>query len=262
MQFGCYLAQLTQARLTAVFLEKHLADKAPALKTVYGIPYVETIVASDLPRYTEHEEMRAVYIETFKKICEDKGIRHSINQDLDDPFEGLIAESRFADLLVINRNTSLGEDTGQSPTNFIKNIIAKAECPVITAPITFNEINEIVLAYDDSRSSAFAVKQFSYLFPEMDDMKITMLHVDEGEHENDIQKEKLSNWISAHYSYPVFKTMKGKASSELYKHLYNQKKTLVIMGSYGHNALSTLISPSTADSLLENLDLPFFFAHH
>ncbi|MCE7059412.1 hypothetical protein [Dyadobacter sp. CY343] len=24
----------------------------------------------------------------------------------------------------------------------------------------------------------------------------------------------------------------------------------------------TLLSPSTADSLLENLDLPFFFAHH
>lgn len=262
MQFGCYLAQLTQSRLTAVFVGKHLADKSPALKTVFGVPYVETIVASDLPGYAQHEGMRAIYMETFTKICEDRGVRHSINQDLDYPLDGLIAESRFADLLVIARDTCLEEKMGQSPSDFVKDIIAAAECPVMVAPITFTDIDQIVLAYDESRSSAFAVKQFSYLFPEIDELKLTMLHVNESENENEIQRKKLSHWLSAHYNCAVFKTMTGKASTELYKYLYNKKKVLVIMGSYGRNALSTLLSPSTADSLLETLDLPFFFAHH
>lgn len=261
MQFGCYLAQLTQSRLTAFFVEQHLADKAPALKTVYGFPYVETIVASDLPGYSEHEELRTIYMETFRKICEDRGIRYSIGQDPEYPLEGLVAESRFADLLIISRDTGLGEKTGQSPSDFVKDIITRAECPVMVTPKTFTEIDEIVLAYDESRSSAFAIKQFSYLFPEMDELKITMLHVNESEDGSEIQREKLSHWLGAHFNCAAFKTMTGNASSELYRHLDNKKRTLVIMGSYGRNALSTLLSPSTADSLLENLDLAFFFAH-
>ncbi|MCF2494104.1 universal stress protein [Dyadobacter chenhuakuii] len=262
MQFGCYLAQLTQSRLTAVFGEKHLAGESPALKTVFGVPYVETILGSDLPGYAEHEEMRAIYMETFTKICEDRGVRHSINPDLTSPREGLIQESRFSDLLVIAKDTSLEHKTGQSPSDFIRDIIVKAECPVIVAPITFTEIDEILLAYDESRSSAFAVKQFSYLFPEMDELKLTMLHVNESGHENELQREKLSHWLSAHFNYAAFKAVSGKAGPELYKYLYDKKRTLVIMGSYGRTSFSTLLSPSTADSLLENLDLPFFFAHH
>ncbi|WAC13474.1 universal stress protein [Dyadobacter pollutisoli] len=262
MQFGCYLAQLTQSRLTAVFVEKHLADKSPALKTVFGQPYVETIIAGDLPGYGQHEEMRAIYMETFAKICEDRGVRHSINPDLGYPLEGLIADSRFADLLVIARDTCPDEKMGQSPSDFVQDIIAAAECPVMVAPITFTDIDQIVLAYDESRSSAFAVKQFSYLFPETDELKITMLHVDEGKDGNEIQREKLSHWLAAHYNCAVFETMTGKASAELYKYLHKKKKALVIMGSYGRNTLSKLLSPSTANSLLETLDLPFFFAHH
>lgn len=264
MQFGCYLAQLTQSRLTAVFVEKHLADKSPALKAVLGMPYVETILESDLPGYAEHQEMQALYVETFKKICEDRGVRCGISQDLNSPLDGLIQESRFADLLIISRDTSLEHKTGQSPSDFVKDVTAKSECPVIIAPVTFTEIEEILLAYDESRSSAFAIKQFSYLFPEMDELKLTMLHVSESESEDatEVQREKLSHWLSAHFNYAAFKTVSGKAGRELYKCLYNKKRTLVIMGSYGRSPFSTLLSPSTADLLLENLDLPFFFAHH
>jgi hypothetical protein len=260
MQFGCYLAKLTQSRLTAVFIEKHSAVKSPTLTTVFGVPYVETILASDLPGYAKHEEMRAIYMETFAKICEERGVRYSINQDLDYPLDGLIAESRFADLLLIARDTSPQDNVGKSPSEFVKDVIAAAECPVMVTPITFTDIDQLVLAYDESSSSAFAVKQFSYLFPELDELKLTMLHVIENE--NEIQIKKLSNWLSAHYNCADFKTMTGQARSELYKYLFNRKKTLVIMGAYGRNSLSTLLSSSTADSLLETLDLPFFFAHH
>ncbi|MCU7375742.1 hypothetical protein PEC18_34235 [Paucibacter sp. O1-1] len=143
--------------------------------------------------------------------------------DLGYPLEGLIADSRFADLLVIARDTCPDEKMGQSP-DFVQDIIAAAECPVMVAPITFTDIDQIVLAYDESRSSAFAVKQFSYLFPETDELKITMLHVDEGKDGNEIQREKLSHWLAAYYNCAVFETMTGKASAELYKYLHKKKR--------------------------------------
>jgi hypothetical protein len=262
MEFGCYLAKLTESRLTAVFVEKHLAGKSPGLITVLGVPYVETIVDSDLPGYAKQEEMRAIYRDTFTKICESRGVRHSIIQDLDYAVDRLIDESRFADLLIIARDTSLQEKAGPSPSEFVKDVIAAAECPVMVAPITFTDIDQLVLAYDESRSSAFAIKQFSYLFPELDALKLTLLHVITSDNGNEIQVKRLSKWLNAHYNCADFKTMSGHVSTELYKYLFNRKKTLVIMGAYGRGALSRLLSSSTADSLLETLDLPFFFAHH
>ncbi|NIJ52558.1 universal stress protein [Dyadobacter arcticus] len=262
LQFGCYLAQLTQSRLTAVFLENRQADPTPSLEIRYSMPYVETIVDSDLPNYAEHEETRSIYIEIFKKICEDRGVRYNIHQDLNSPLEGIIAESRFADVLLISRDISFEDQSVDVPSGFVKNILAKTECPIIAAPITFDEVDEILFAFDDSRSSAFALKQFSYLFPELEDLKLTMLHVRKDEDEDELRTEKLSQWVSNHYNYPVFKVVTGNPVPELFKYLSDKKRTFVIMGSYGRSSLSTMLDPSTADSLLENLDLPFFFTHN
>lgn len=261
MQFGCYLAQLTQSKLSILFVEKHTADTRPSLKIKYGMPYVETIIASDLPSYAEHEKTRSVYIETFRKICGDHGVRYHVHTELESRLEGLIAETRFADILILDRNISL-EDQSDVPSRFLKDIFAKTECPVLVAPISFDTVDELLFAFEDTKSSAFAIKQFSCLFPELEDVKVTMLHVQKHSDENNFQQEKLSQWVSVHYSYPVFKIMTGKPSSELYKYLYNKKRTLVIMGSYGRDRLSTIMFPSTADPLLANLNLPFFFAHH
>lgn len=257
--FGCYLAQLTGSRLTGVFLENNAVAEIPALKSAYGLPYVENIVASDLPTYKEHNAACKQTVEIFKRICEEKGVRFNIHRDLDAPLEEVITETRFADLLVVSREISF-EKNGQMPSEFVKDILAGAECPVMAAPMNFEGIDEILLAYDDTKSSTFAIKQFTYLFPELEDLKLTLLHIcKEGD---EIQREKFSQWVSAHYTYPVFKVVTGNPGSELFKYLLDKKRTLVIMGSYGRSTLSTILHPSTADSLLEDLDLPFFFAHH
>jgi hypothetical protein len=49
--FGCYLAALTESRLTGIFLENNVLDPVPAVKMAYGMPYTETMVASDAPGY-------------------------------------------------------------------------------------------------------------------------------------------------------------------------------------------------------------------
>jgi hypothetical protein len=260
IQFGCYLAKNTQSRLTGLFLGKR-RQEVPALEMAYGVPYVETVVAGDLPGYEQQIASCKRSMEQFQKMCEVENVKFNIRQ-IEFSIDEVTAETRFADLVILSRDISPENDHGPVPSDFVKDILSRTECPVLVAPLTFDRIEEILLAYDESRSSAFAIKQFTYLIPEMEDLKITMLHVRKDPDEDEFQRDKLSQWATTHYSYPVFKIMIGNPGSELYKHLFNKKKTLVIMGSYGRGAVSSLLQPSTADSLLENLDLPFFFAHH
>jgi hypothetical protein len=57
----------------------------------------------------------------------------------------------------------------------------------VLAPAEFTGIDEIIFCYDASKSAVFAIKQFSYLFPEFSTKKLTVLEV---EHETEFQKEK------------------------------------------------------------------------
>lgn len=262
IHFGCYVAQLTESRLTGLFLEKNIGNQTPTLKSLFGQTYVETIVASDLPGYQEHSAARMNSLEIFKKICLENGVRFSIVSQVSFSVKEIVAETRFADLLIISREITLEQDSEKAPSDFLKEILSQNECPVMVAPLTFDGIDEILLAYDESRSSAFAIKQFTYLFPELEALKLTMLHVQKHFDHSDVHWEKLTRWISAHYSYPIIKVVEGNPGPELLNFLSLKRRTLVIMGSYGRNALSSMVFPSTADTLLESLDLPFFFTHH
>ena len=78
----------------------------------------------------------------------------------------IISKSRFADVVILNAATCMTVYDENFPSFFVKNILNNAECPVIISPEIFNGIDNIVFCYDGSKSSVFAMKQFTYLFPE------------------------------------------------------------------------------------------------
>jgi hypothetical protein len=69
----------------------------------------------------------------------------------------LIEESRFADLLIIDAETSFNRGLEANPTRFVKEILQHAECPVVISPVSFEGLDEIIFAYDGSASSVYAI---------------------------------------------------------------------------------------------------------
>ena len=56
VDFACYIANLSHSKLTGIFLENALEPKVPELRTFHGLPFVETIVANDIPENKEKEK--------------------------------------------------------------------------------------------------------------------------------------------------------------------------------------------------------------
>jgi hypothetical protein len=74
-------------------------------------------------------------------------------------------------------STSFNKRYDGTPTELVKEILKETECHVIISPASFDGIAELIFAYDGSKSAAFAIKQFTYLFPEFTDRKAIVLRV-------------------------------------------------------------------------------------
>jgi hypothetical protein len=260
--FANYIEKLTHSKLTGIFLENLQAEEVPVIKSLHGIQYVETIVAADIPGNKIRVKLSKENVHTCKKPCKNSGVNCSMHRHHGSPVAEVIAESRFADLLIVDAEMSFKEKHEGTLTGFIIDVIAKAECPIVIAPSSFHGIDEVLFTYDGSASSVFAIKHFIYLFPGLADKKITILQVNEKEDLAVFEKEKISELLQMHYSNIDYQFLHGKASDELFGYLLDKKNIFVVMGAFGRNMLSGFFRLSTAELIIKTFNRPIFIAHH
>jgi len=260
IHFACNFATLSHSTLTGLFLGNY-EEEAPEVQMEFGAPYIEEPpVYSMGPNISQQQLEESITL--FKKIGAVRGVRCQVEfNNKSYGAESIIEESRFSDLLIIKANATRERSSKDTPTPFVKDVLAAAECPVLVAPTSLSEIKEIVFAYDGSRSAVFAIKQFTYLFPELAEKKAVVLQVNKDEDMPVTEQEHLGKWLRLHYSSIGFQVLQGKATAALFTYLYDRQHTIVVMGAYGRNGLSELVKPATASPLLKTINLPFFITH-
>src|SRR5215204_4772607 len=262
IEFACYLANLTHSNLTAIFLEHTAGEQTPVLKTAFGGAYVETILESDFRGKADVNNRWQQNVYAFENACSNRGVISCIHRHKGVATAEVIFESRFADMLIVDPEISFRDKPEVLPSSFVKEVLAKSECPVVVAPYSFNGIDNILFAYDGSASSAFAIKQFTYLLPELSGKKITILQVDEHDDLPSIDNTKLRELLQMHYGGIEFEFLHGKASDELFGYLIKKKNVFVVMDAFGRNLISAIFKHSTAEVLIKAVNLPIFIAHH
>ena len=264
IDFACYLAKLTHSRLTGVFLEGTPEGDEP------GIQRQEEpeLMRQEEPKTVGHEASDTYaadpvlqHVHRFREACLCREVPARVHRDRGVPTADILLESRFSDLIVVDPETSFRHADKAFPGRFIQDVLLAAECPVLVSPYNFDSLDEVIFAYNGTSSSVFAIKQFTYLFPEFKQKKAVVVNVrnDEG---SAIQEQfKMKEWLSAHYEEVDFVSLKGDASDELFGFLLDRKNAIVVLGAYGRGILSRFLKPSHASLLLRTINLPIFIAH-
>jgi nucleotide-binding universal stress UspA family protein len=255
IDFACYLALLSKSSLTGVFLENTLSEE------IREPVFVSTGGRAKLTAEEKKERVEE-NIKQFKETCENRGVHALIHRKRGVPAEEIIDESRFADLIVMDPETSFKNKIETTPSSFVKKILEEAECPILLNPFNFESVDEIVFTYNSGRSSMFAIRQFSYLFPELHRKKITVVEVNKQNEIGIRAKPKLSEWLKMYYSEVDFQLLSGDPGEELFKYFLEKKGLLLVMGAYGRGILSTMFKNSRADLLVKTANLPIFITHH
>ncbi|GAA0550430.1 universal stress protein [Chitinophaga japonensis] len=260
LDFACYLCNLTHSKLTGIFLE-NLEQEARSVATIR-----ERAVSSAIPGASVRE-LKENYCEenilAFKRACEARGVNSTVHRDRGVPITEIVAESRFADLIVIDASTSFSDERETVPTAFVKEVLQDTECPVVIATESFEGIDEIVFTCDHSRSSVFAIKQFTYLFPELRDRRALILSVTEPGKAANSDKYKLKEWLKAHYDHTDQVVLEdGNTRARLLEYLLGRNRVFIVMGAYGRGMMSSFFSPSHATPVVKVVTQPVFIAHH
>jgi len=262
LDFACFLGRLTNSKVTGVFLENLVSDQKPVFEKAYGTTYLEWEIDENSSEYRNKQELIEKNIELFKQGCENRSVKYSVHRDRNLPAKEIIHESRYADLVIVDAATSFNKRFEGVPTEFVRDVVKDAECPVIVAPESFDGIDEIVFAYDGSRSAAFAIRQFTYLFPELSKKKVIILKVNEKGVWADRDKYNFKEWLQDHYSTIVFDVLKGDTEDRLFDYLFKKKNVFIVMGAYGRPAVSRFFQRSHADRIIRTITQPIFISHH
>lgn len=259
VDFSCYLAKLTKSRLIAMFIEQQ--EEAVYSGDLFANVSRLTPVSDKSCERQQSLQLCELNEKLFAENCINNGLDFTITRQCDCSAEQLVQESRFTDVMVINPQITFSDQLAAIPSGFAKQVLEKAECPVIIAPGSFEGIERLLFAYDGSRSCVFAIKQFAHIFPQLRNLPVTVLLIGNTEeaYENDLKKIK--KLLSVHFPNNHFELLEGSPEYELFGYLLGKRNMFVIMGAYGRNNISRFFRQSTADLVMKTINLPVFITH-
>jgi hypothetical protein len=262
LEFTCYLAGITHSKITALIGAGIKESEIPVQKELFALPYVETIVASDVQENKKIMKSVEDNQKWFEEACGNRNVNCHIRRNLNISVSDIIKESRFADVLIVSPETSIPDRNDGSPTDFVREILASAECPVILSPYSFDGISEIAFSYNGSEASVFAIKQFMHVFPELNTKTVYLIQVDQKPGQPIKENDRIVALLTSHYSNVKFVHLTGDPENELFNFLLLKKQMFVVMGAFSRNTISSFIRRSTAELSLRLINLPFFVAHN
>jgi nucleotide-binding universal stress UspA family protein len=262
VSFAFQLAKFTHSRLTGIFLEEPDLEEEIIITRSGQELYGESVAIKDSREDEDKVSVRLENMDRFRTLSEQHMVQVSIHLDKGLPVNDLIAESRCSDLLIINATTSFFDLDENAPTGFVKTVLHDAGCPVIISPETFEGIDDIIFCYDGSKSAVFAMKQFTYLFPELKSNRVKIIYLNDKEDLIDEEELRVTDWLRYHYNNDVEWIIPNEeAKVTLFEYLAKKGKDFVVMGAYGKGLLSSFFKSSEEENGLRIATLPIFVSH-
>jgi nucleotide-binding universal stress UspA family protein len=242
--------------LTGVFLPPADFTGAQSYAYIGSAAYLIPLVENRDPELIQES------IDKFEDQCLQSGIEFRVHQDnSSSALQELKKESRFADLMIIG-SEKFYENLGlETPNEYLKDALHDTECPVIVTPENVVFPDSVVLAYDGSKSSVYAIKSFAALFPQLCHKKTILLYA-EGIPGEGIPQEKLIRELAAnHFSHISFHQMDADPKKYLNTWLSDIEKPILVSGAYGRSGLSQIFRQSFITTVMEQHSVPVFIAH-
>lgn len=256
LDFALQLNQKERVMLTGIFLPS--VDYAEALTYYY---YGQAVAPVYLEEYEEDPIAIKKNIARFEDFCNEHKISYRIHQNIKKKVvEELAYESRFADLMLLSSSDfyqNLGELLQRE---YLEDTLHNAECPIMLLPENYVSPDSIILAYDGSRSSIHAIKQFVYLMPCFKDREILLMYA--GQENDEIPfRHLIKEYADAHFE--NLSEYKLEADPKKYFNTWIAGKgaTLLVSGSFGRSGISEFFKRNFLKDVIQEHKVPILIAH-
>lgn len=201
-------------------------------------------------------------IKRFEKMCKQFNIAYAVHKDFYDfALPELKKETRFADLLILSSETFYENIVSERPSDYMKDALHSAECPVVVVPEHYNFPKKNIIAYDGSESSVYAIKQFAYLFPEFRNKETLIVYSSTNEADGLPHEVPIRELVKEHFTEASFLKLDMHPRKLFGNWVSENKGAILVSGSYGRSSFSQLFRKSFVDGIIGEHKLPVFIAH-
>ncbi len=249
------VAKNTQSYLHIVLME----DKLELLEYDYPFPNDLALSMNRLTGKTLSEENKTLLESNLRMVthqCTSENISFLVDPIHVLSLEKLIEYSIFSDCILADAGENIRE-------SFMDELLVHAHCPVFLVSKSVAQPQNVILAYDGQASSVHAFKMFAYVFPEYRQLPAFLFHVTDTPGVQAIPcEESIRTLLAGHYPALTVKTTPGNAREELLNFVASVQSPLVVMGSFGRNAVSRFFRKSRASSVLKGKNASVFIGHN
>lgn len=207
-----------------------------------------------------NEEVIDKSIDDFKGRCEKNNMKYRVHKELyASVIPQLSKETRFADFMIIGSEIfyTMGSN---GPLDYLKDALRNTECPVVIVPEKCNLPSQIIIAYDASASSVYAIKQFINLFPFLCVLPATLVY--EGDEKHEIPESSLiEEFLNCHFKNLTVSKIVGSEKKHFHSWLGEQRNPLLISGSFSRSGISELFNKGFVVDSIRQHKTPIFIAH-
>jgi len=208
------------------------------------------------------KELIATHKTLFSRQCEQQYIPYSVHEN-DEQWNKdlLVKESRFADLILVSGELFFAEMDRSQPNHYLREALHGAECPVLVVPENFSTLKHLFMAYDGSRESLYAIKQFCYLFPALTDLPTEILYVQDDKSNNIPDLDSLQQFTRLKFNSMSFSKLHFNAAGYFATWISEKQDVMLVSGSFGRSSLSYIGKRSFAEDIIRDHRVPVFIAH-
>jgi hypothetical protein len=254
-EFARKLNELQPILLTGVFLPQTEIANFWSYADPAGVPFIPAIETSTSAIVHQN-------IARFENLCKENNIDYSVHREFYElAMPELKKESRYTDLIVLGSEVFYKDIGVQASYNYLKGVLQDIDCPVIVVPEEFDFPKSIILAYDGSKESIYAIKQFAYLFPELTDAPTLLVYVNDDAEKDFPDRLQIEELVSRHYSNLTFFKLDVNPKKFFQLWISEEKSAILVSGSYGHAGVSHLFKRSFVKDVITGYSLPVFIAH-
>lgn len=215
-----------------------------------------------VPEVQDEDEIIAKNGARLEDYCRTYAIKLSIHKEkLDFAIPLIQKEARFSDLMVLSSQHFFDNIDTRQPNTYMKEVLHRAECPVLLLPETFDLPENIILAYDGTPSSVYAIKQFAYLFPEFSGTPTTLVYLSGSQGDPLPDQREIEELASNHFTDLHLVKLQIDPGDSFSGWMSKRGKAWLVAGAYGRSEMSQLFGKSFISGLIRDHRVPVFVAH-
>jgi len=257
LDFAGRLNQASPILLTAVFLP--YVDNADALVYYLGGHAGPLYVAGTGDAEMETQVQKN--IEKFEAYCRKNDISYRVHKDDTGHVVALLKkEACYSDLLILGSELfyeNLGNDNRHE---YMFDTLHQVSCPIVLVPEQYSFPDSVVIAYDGSDSSVYAMKQFTYLLPQFTTLSTLIVYASPEEQEFP-DMPYIEELAALHFSDLTFSKLELEPEKYFATWIMDKQNAILVSGSFGRSRLSTFFKKDFTDEIIRDHRLPLFITH-